>query len=154
MWCKMSTLELGTRIPMIFRAPWIAASVNVKTAALAEAVDLYPTLSDLAGLILPTGVGGEYLGGVSLLPVFKDPSRRKPLAGVKNATLSQFPRCFQNNTHYQGRKPGDENNRTTSWETMSDCHWTDRGFLDFMGWVVRCVYARGEFESWGSAMRI
>jgi hypothetical protein len=47
--------------------------------------------------------------------------------GVKDVTISQFPRCWQNNTHYEdGPKPGDENNRTASWESMSDCHWTDR----------------------------
>ena len=50
MWCKMSTLELGTRIPFILRAPWITTAVGVTTSALAEAVDLYPTLSELAGL--------------------------------------------------------------------------------------------------------
>ena len=36
MWCKMSNLELGTRIPMIFRAPWIKTAVGVKTGALVE----------------------------------------------------------------------------------------------------------------------
>ena len=132
MWCKMSTLELGTRIPMIFRAPWIKTAVGVKTGALAEAVDLYPTLSELAGLTLPTGEGAAYLGGTSLVPVFKDPT-----AEVKHATLSQFPRCFQNNTHFKGGKPGDENNRTSSWESMSDCHWTEREYLDFMGYKMR-----------------
>ena len=133
MWCKMSTLELGTRIPMIIRAPWISSAVGVKTTALAEAVDLYPTLSELAGLTLPTGQGGEYLGGQSLVPVMQDPQH----ATAKNETLSQFPRCWQNNTHHTSRKPGDENNRTSSWESMSDCHWTDRSYIDFMGYKMR-----------------
>eukprot|EP00656_Telonema_subtile_P007510 TRINITY_DN13522_c0_g1_i2.p1 TRINITY_DN13522_c0_g1~~TRINITY_DN13522_c0_g1_i2.p1 ORF type:complete len:562 (+),score=89.18 TRINITY_DN13522_c0_g1_i2:201-1886(+) len=135
MWCKMSTLETATRIPMIIRAPWLKTA-NVSSAALVEAVDLYPTLSELAGLELPTGEAGEYLGGVSLVPVLKDPT-----ATVKDATLSQMPRCWQNNTHFQqtktSDKPGDENNRTNSWETMSDCHWTDRNYLDFMGYKLR-----------------
>ena len=60
--------------------------------------------------------------GTSLLPVMMFPSG----PGVKDVTISQFPRCWQNNTHYEGPKPGDENNRTSSWESMSDCHWTDR----------------------------
>ena len=75
LWCKMTTLELGTRIPMIIRAPWIQESINATTLALAEAVDLYPTLSELAGLTLPTGAAGQYLGGTSLVPVMKDPQR-------------------------------------------------------------------------------
>ena len=52
----MSTLEQATRIPMIIRAPWIESAVNASTSALAEAVDLFPTLSELAGIPLPTGV--------------------------------------------------------------------------------------------------
>jgi len=132
MWCKMSTLELGTRIPLIIRAPWIPTAQGVVTQALAEAVDLYPTLSDLAGLQLPSGTGGESLGGTSLVPVMKDPMG----PGVKDVAISQFPRCWQNNTHHTGAKPGDEDNRTVSWESMSDCHWTDRAFINFMGYRV------------------
>lgn len=54
-WCKMSTLELATRIPLIIRAPWIKTAVNATTNALVEAVDLYPTIVELAGLSLPSG---------------------------------------------------------------------------------------------------
>lgn len=89
-------------------------------------------LSELAGLELPTGQGGEYLGGVSQVPVMHNPQG----PGVKDVALSQFPRCWQNNTHYEGNKPGDENNRTNSWESMSDCHWTDRLYIDYMGYRV------------------
>eukprot|EP00041_Stephanoeca_diplocostata_P039278 m.1606957 g.1606957 ORF g.1606957 m.1606957 type:complete len:672 (+) comp25361_c0_seq28:3645-5660(+) len=133
MWCKMSTLELGTRIPFLLRAPWIPSAVGVTTSALAEAVDLYPTLSELAGLELPTGPAGEYLGGTSLVPVMQNPDG----PGVKSVALSQFPRCWQNNTHHTGSKPGDENNRTASWENMADCHWTDREYIDYMGYRMR-----------------
>ena len=45
-------------------------------------------MSELAGLNLPTGVAGEYLGGTSLVPVLAGKAQQ-----VKNATLSQFPRC-------------------------------------------------------------
>ena len=117
MWCKMSTLELGTRIPFIIRAPWIQTSVGVVTDALAEAVDLYPTISELAGVPLPEGAQGEFLGGTSLAPVLQSGGEN----GVKSVTLSQFPRCWQNNSHHTGGKPGDENNHTSSWESMSDC---------------------------------
>lgn len=80
---------------------------------------------------MPTGAGGAKLGGTSLASVFHDPK-----AMPKTVALSQFPRCWQNNTDHTGSKPGDENNRTVSWETMSDCHWTRRGGLDFMGYKV------------------
>ena len=95
-WCKMSNLELGTRTPLIIRAPFMANSTGKTTAALAEIVDLCmlarafdfavmvmlvflidPTLSDLAGLSLPgREAGGEYLGGQSLKPVFENPDNQ------------------------------------------------------------------------------
>lgn len=39
---------------------------------------------------MPTGAGGADLGGVSLVPVFRDSS-----ATVRSVALSQFPRCWQ-----------------------------------------------------------
>jgi len=139
LWCKMTTLETGTRVPLIIRAPWMTAAANVKTSAVVEAVDLYPTLSELAGLPLPTGKAGEYLGGESLVPIMRDPEHGTT---VKNMALSQMGRCWQNNTHYQDThghhgSPGDEHNHTKSWESMSDCHWVLREYIDFMGYRMR-----------------
>ena len=97
-WCKMTNFETGTRVPLLFRAPWMTNAVGVKVKQLAELVDMYPTLSELAmgpGM-LPTGVGGEHLGGTSLVPIFKNPDG----PGVKTVALSQFPRCWQNNTGF------------------------------------------------------
>ena len=65
--CRRTNYESGTRVPLFFRAPWIKSAVGVKSTALAELVDLFPTLSELAGLELPTGVGGAHLGGSSLV---------------------------------------------------------------------------------------
>ena len=52
MWCKMSNYELGTRVPMMIRAPWMQSTAGKRTSALVELVDLYPTLADLAGKLL------------------------------------------------------------------------------------------------------
>jgi iduronate 2-sulfatase len=133
LWCKMTNRETGTRVPLMIRAPWIDSSKGKVAKGLAEAVDLFPTLAQLAGVPIPTGKAGAHLGGVSLVPLLIDPAHGR----VKDVALSQFPRCFQNNTHHTGGKPGDENNHTSSWETMSDCHWTERGFIDFMGYKMR-----------------
>ena len=48
-WAKMTNFELGVHIPLIIRAPWMQASLGRETAVLAEMVDIYPTLSALAG---------------------------------------------------------------------------------------------------------
>ena len=91
-YCKMTLFESATRVPLLIRAPHLSATSAGKiTDSPAQLLDLYPTLAELAGLPLPTGEGGKYLGGVSLKPLFDDASTRPEAggAGVKNATLSQ-----------------------------------------------------------------
>lgn len=134
-WCKMTNSEAGTRVPLFVRAPWIQKSLGLKSTALAELVDLYPTISDLAGLTLPTGVGGARLGGVSLAPIMRDPQVEWP-----KVAMSQFPRCWQNNSGFDMNQilgPGDEVNKTNSITSMSDCHWVRPSALDFMGYSMR-----------------
>eukprot|EP01052_Picozoa_sp_SAG31_P053170 SAG31_NODE_13494_length_865_cov_1.261097_2_plen_132_part_01 len=80
-------------VPLILRAPWILESVGKKTLAIAELVDIFPTLVDLSGL--PTVPASERLEGISLLPVLRNPSDE---VGVKAAAYSQYPRCPK----YQG----------------------------------------------------
>ncbi|EDQ87110.1 uncharacterized protein MONBRDRAFT_27633 [Monosiga brevicollis MX1] len=135
----------------MMRAPFMPNATGKITNALAEVVDIYPTLVELAGLQLPTGAAGEYLGGTSLKPVLEDPT-----TSVKKVALSQFPRCWQNNTqHPSGNKPGDENNQTVSWESMSDCHWTYREGFDFMGYRMRTEeWALTQWVRWnGTSLR-
>merc|ERR1712070_1164535 len=70
LWRKMTNFELGVRVPLIFRAPW-AHQGGAKTPALAEAVDIFPTLVELAGL--PAVPASEGLQGLSLAGVISDP---------------------------------------------------------------------------------
>lgn len=143
-WCKMTNSEAGTRVPLIFRTPWISSSKGKKSKALSELVDLYPTLSTLAGIGLPTGPEGEHLGGTSLVPIFLNSS-----TSVKAVALSQFPRCWQNNTDHvpnQLGASGDELNHTVSLTSMSDCHWERREGIDFMGYSMRTDTHR--FTEW------
>lgn len=80
LWAKTSNFELDARVPLIVAAPGLRG--GVRTRALAELLDLYPTLAELAGLPRPAGVDG-----VSLVPVMKDPA-----AAVRPAALTQHPR--------------------------------------------------------------
>jgi arylsulfatase A-like enzyme len=80
-WCKHSTCENDANAPLILSLPGMK-SAGQHTKALVEFVDIYPTLSDLAGLPLP-----PHLEGVSLKPLLDDPKRP-----WKTAAFSQYPR--------------------------------------------------------------
>jgi iduronate 2-sulfatase len=55
LWCKHTNYEQAARIPLIIAGPGIAAGTS---GALIETVDLYPTISALAGLPAPSGLDG------------------------------------------------------------------------------------------------
>lgn len=80
-WCKHTNFEDDTHAPLIFRVP-DQQRPGATTPALAEFVDVYPTLAELCGLPMPEGVEG-----VSLAPVIADPARP-----WKRAAFSQYPR--------------------------------------------------------------
>ncbi|MBT7875444.1 MAG: sulfatase, partial [Verrucomicrobia bacterium] len=62
---KNTLWDRSTRVPLIFAGPGVAKSSRCSKPA--ELLDLYPTLSDLAGLPQPSGLEGH-----SLLPQLKD----------------------------------------------------------------------------------
>lgn len=73
-WGKHNTMDHSTRIPLMIRLPKSMrkeASVGVKTNAMVESVDIFPTLTELAGLETPQTVQGK-----SFSPLFVDPSDR------------------------------------------------------------------------------
>ncbi len=74
-WQKANLHEEVTRVPLIVSVPGIASG---RSRSIAELVDLYPTLSELAGLEIPKDAQGR-----SLVPVLKDPS-----ATVRDEALS------------------------------------------------------------------
>ena len=67
------------------RVPWKKQARGKHTAVLAEMVDVYPTLAELAGLPDPKSEG-EMLNGTSLAPLFDDPNA----ISLKTAAFSQF----------------------------------------------------------------
>jgi uncharacterized sulfatase len=98
MWTKDSLFEQAARVPLILAAPGVRPG---SCRRLVEAVDLYPTLVDLAGLVPPEG-----LEGFSFAPLLADPTRP-----WKKAAFTQT----QPNRETVGRSVRSERYRYTEW---------------------------------------
>lgn len=59
LWCKHCNYETSLRAPIILKVPWLKG--GLKSNALVEFIDIYPTLCDFAGLDIPDHVMGESL---------------------------------------------------------------------------------------------
>jgi len=81
-WGKATNYEIATRVPMMIWTPEMPDKYRgLKSDALVELIDMYPTLCELAGLELP-----EHLEGQSFVPLLNNPSH-----AWKTAAFSQFP---------------------------------------------------------------
>lgn len=80
-WAKHTNFENDTNAPLLLSVPGMK-NAGAHTTALVEFVDIYPTLSELAGLPLP-----GHLEGVSFRPLLDNPDR-----AWKTAAFSQYPR--------------------------------------------------------------
>lgn len=83
-WTKHSNYEQANRIPLIIIAPGVAKPGGV-TRQLAETVDLFPTLAELAGL--PAPAGPQPMDGLSLVPVLRDPAKT-----IRDHAYHAYPR--------------------------------------------------------------
>jgi iduronate 2-sulfatase len=80
LWCKNTNFERGTRVPLIVVVPGKAG--GQQCYAIAELLDMFPTLTELCGLRIP-----DSLEGKSLAPLIDNPD-----SGTDRVALSQFPR--------------------------------------------------------------
>tara|TARA_R110000850_G_scaffold25755_3_gene73968 strand:- start:825 stop:2315 length:1491 start_codon:yes stop_codon:yes gene_type:complete len=98
-WGKMTNYEVATRVPLIVSAPGMKGG---RTLSLAELVDLYPTLCELAEVDPP-----KHLEGNSLVPVLRDSS-----IAVKDAIRHEYSRY---NGDFMGRAIRTERFRYVEW---------------------------------------
>ena len=112
LWGKTTNFELDTRVPLIVRTPGMKAA-GQPSSSLVELVDLYPTLTELAGLPII-----DQLEGKSFVPILNDPDQ-----ATKNAALSQYPR----GGGLMGYSMRTETHRLTQWvhQESSDIRATE-----------------------------
>ena len=132
-WEKFTNFEYGARVPLIIRAPWLAGSAGRRADALVELSDLFPTMSELAGVPLPAG---ETLDGASLVPAMQGGAGPRPHA------LSVYPRC-----------PADTANASDMF-SRNDCCTVERSAFFSLGVSLRTdAWRYTEWPRWnGSAL--
>jgi iduronate 2-sulfatase len=101
-WTKHTNYEQANRIPLLLIAPGVTKPGS-STRQLAESVDIFPTLAELAGLPAPTGP--QPVDGISLVPVLKDPAAR-----VRDHAYHCFPK------QKMGRAIRTEKHRLIEWK--------------------------------------
>lgn len=102
-WTKHTNYEQANRIPLIVVAPGVAKA-GATTKQLAETVDIFPTLAELAGL--PAPAGPQPRDGLSLVPVLRDPARR-----IRDHAYHAYPRGER-----MGRAIRTERHRLVEWK--------------------------------------
>ncbi len=105
-WTKHTNYEEANRIPLLIVAPGIGPG---STRQLAETVDLFPTLAELAGLPAPRGP--QPIDGISLVPVLKNPSER---------LRDHAYHCFPRGEGRIGRAIRTERYRLVEWKKPGD----------------------------------
>ncbi len=105
-WTKHTNYEQANRIPILISAPGVTKAGS-STRQLAESVDIYPTLAELAGLPKPTGP--QPIDGLSLVPVLKNPAAR-----VRDHAYHAYPK------RKLGRAIRTERYRLVEWRNPGD----------------------------------
>lgn len=111
-WCKQTNYNIDTRVPFFIRDPRIPTAGRT-CGALAEMVDLFPTLCDLAGIETPAR-----MEGISLKPLLVDPD-----SNLKSAAFSQYVRRPKNSP--DGKRYMGYSMVTRDFHLVEWYHWDD-----------------------------
>ena len=105
-WGKMSNYEIDARVPLIIAGPGVSTGKGSKE--LAELLDLFPTLCELAGIDQP-----DFVEGTSLVPNLKDPEKL-----VNYAAFSQYYRRWEGK-EYMGYAIRTDFHRFVEWRDFT-----------------------------------
>ncbi|MBX2876312.1 MAG: sulfatase [Saprospiraceae bacterium] len=108
-WGKMTNFNIDLQVPVIIRYPH-QKNRGAQTFAMAELVDLFPSICELAGIQVP-----DYMQGLSLAPLLNDPT-----LPWKQAAFSQFhrrPRVSADGKRYMGYSMNTSEHHYIEWYT-------------------------------------
>jgi iduronate 2-sulfatase len=117
-WGKMTNYEIDTRVPLIISVPGMSTA-GQSTESLAELLDLFPTLCDLAKIEQP-----DFVDGTSLMPVLHDPK-----VTVNEAAYSQYYRNHEGES-YMGYAMRTSTHRFVEWRDFNTGTVTARELYD------------------------
>ncbi len=113
LWNKDTNFEAATRSPLIVSVPG-QKGAGRRTAALAEFVDIYPSLCQICQVPRPLGLEGS-----SFVPLFEDPDRL-----WKRAVFSQYPREIPGVGPAMGYSMRTQRYRYTEWTVEGSPNYT------------------------------
>ena len=117
-WGKMTNYEIDARVPLIISAPGMKTA-GQQTDQLAELLDLYPTLCDLAGLETP-----DFIDGESLMPILQNTN-----TPVRSTAVSQYYRKLDGK-EYMGYSIRNNSHRMIEWRDFATGEVTARELYD------------------------
>jgi arylsulfatase A-like enzyme len=117
-WCKQTNYEIDSRTPLMIRVPEMK-SAGQKCNSLTEFIDIYPTLSELAGLPLRSELEGQ-----SLKPVLENPQSEH-----KQAAFSQYIHHYDGK-HYMGYAMRTDRYRYIEWLNRETFELAERELYD------------------------
>jgi arylsulfatase A-like enzyme len=107
LWHKHTNFEIATRAPLLISVPG-SKTAGQKCEAPVEFVDVYPTLADLCGLPIPSGLGGNSLKNFI----------ENPAATATDVAISQYPRTSPEGS-VMGYSIRNERYRATFWRVRN-----------------------------------
>jgi iduronate 2-sulfatase len=110
----MTNYEMDARVPLLIAGPGVECA-GKQTEQLAELLDLYPTLCELAGIEVP-----EFVDGASLVPILKDVD-----AKVHDGAVNQYYRRHEGK-QYMGYSIRTNDYRLVEWRDFSTGEVTAR----------------------------
>jgi arylsulfatase K len=164
LWYKMNMYEGATRVPLVMRGPGIAPGGKIDN--IVSLIDIFPTISEIAGVQTPGNIDGE-----SLMPLASgetEESRNWALAlhtgTASNTTMFMFRRGKWKYVAYPGYPPqlfnlADDPHEIRNLagersETVEAIDRELRGIVDYQEVHDRCMrYNKAAFRAWRDRAR-